>query len=384
MLCAEGSTCRLARGAGRADIAEALLDGRPDQRFSGTEPTVFSHQSEGCRGPQSLMTDSPHAPPRARHYPAATQSANLQRMIAAITGANGFIGRHVVQTFARAGWETRPIQRADFISGGLESLVHDADVVVHVAGATRAPTERELWTSNVELTSRVIAAAKRGGVKRLVYVSSQAAAGPAASDTPITEETLPAPVEAYGRSKLDAEHRVRASDVPHVIARPSAVYGPYDRDFLPVFRLARRGIAIHAGNRDQKFAIVHVRDLVDAIFRCAQEPSAAGQTFFFCNDAPVTWGDLFHAVADCMSKQLSMDVQIPVPMVALGAAVGDAYARLTGRTGLLTSHKVALSLPQYWLCSNAAARRDLGWTPQIDLASGLGETYRWYAANGRL
>ena len=83
-------------------------------------------------------------------------------MIAAITGANGFIGRHLVRRFDEAGWETRPVVRRDLDSDGVERLFAGADVVVHAAGATRAPTHTQLRASNIGLTRRVIEAARRG------------------------------------------------------------------------------------------------------------------------------------------------------------------------------------------------------------------------------
>src|SRR5512144_3001877 len=111
-------------------------------------------------------------------------------MIVAVTGANGFIGQHLVRRFSGAGWETRAVVRRDFEvnAGELERRFDGADVVVHAAGATRAPTVAGLRDSNVRLTARVIDAARRAGAGRLVVISSQAAAGPATSrDAPVTE-----------------------------------------------------------------------------------------------------------------------------------------------------------------------------------------------------
>ncbi|MGH9888812.1 MAG: NAD-dependent epimerase/dehydratase family protein, partial [bacterium] len=200
-------------------------------------------------------------------------------MIAAITGANGFIGQHLVRRFAEAGWETRPVVRRDFEAGKLEALFGGVDVVVHAAGETRAPTAMLLRASNVGLTRQVIEAARRGKAGRLVFISSQAAAGPAPSrETPTTESSPPTPREEYGRSKLEAERLVEAAvDLDPVILRPAAVYGPGDRDFLTMFRLARFGIALHPGNRDQWISIVHVDDVARAVVAAAADRRSAGR-----------------------------------------------------------------------------------------------------------
>jgi nucleoside-diphosphate-sugar epimerase len=307
-------------------------------------------------------------------------------MIAAITGANGFIGRHVVERFAADGWSVREIVRADIASGRVGELVSGADVVVHVAGATRAPSPAQLYDSNVELTRRMVRLSTESGVSRIIMISSQAAAGPSASpDERLTEDAPAAPIEAYGRSKLDAERVVQNAGgrLEHIIIRPASVYGPGDRDFLEMFRLARLRLAIHPGNRQQLISIVHVHDLIDGIASAAVS-AGANRTYFIANDGPVCWRDLFRLAAECAGRTIVADVNLPRPVVAAGAAVGDVLASLRGRAGLLTSEKATLAKPQYWVCSNERAKRELGFTPRIPLEAGLRETYDWYVSQGWL
>ncbi len=310
-------------------------------------------------------------------------------MIAAITGANGFIGQRVCERLAQGGWVVRAIVRRDFESGAFVEQFRGADVVVHAAGATRAPTRALLRTSNVALTERVVTEANRAGVGRFVLVSSQAAAGPATSrSTPLDETSTSAPVEAYGQSKLDAEEVVRQScTVPWTIVRPAAVYGPGDRDFLALFRLARHGVAIHPGNRTQWISIVHVDDVADAIGSCATQPPAVGRTFFVANDEPAQWHGLFRAAARAAGRshpELGFEIDVPRVVVRAGAALGDVYALVAGKAGLLTSRKVALSAQPFWLCSGALAKRTLGFAPRIQLQDGFVDTYRWYVAHNWL
>ncbi len=307
-------------------------------------------------------------------------------MIVAVTGANGFIGRHLCQRLASEGWTVRAGVRRDLQSDGLARLVTGADVVIHVAGATRAPTERELRDANVELTRRVASAAASAGVARFVYISSQAAAGPAPNkDEAITEALAPAPIEAYGRSKRDAEIVVREmSDLAHVIIRPAAVYGPWDRDFLTLFRLARRGIAVHPGNRAQWISILHVDDLVEGIVRASASAAPTHVTYFLANDEPAQWSELFALAAECAGQELRVDVEVPTALVNTGAVIGDIVAKLSGKAGLLTSEKAALSAPRFWICSNKSARRELNFEPRVSLREGFAATYAWYRSNGWL
>ena len=189
-------------------------------------------------------------------------------MIAVVTGANGFIGRHLCATLVQRGHETRPVVRADFTDNRFEQIVDGADVLIHAAGATRAPTRAKLRASNIDLTRRVLDVAKKAGVRRFVFVSSQAAAGPARSLAhPTREEDEPAPVEEYGVSSATPSGsfgtvvcRQRSSARRRCTVRATATS-------VRCSRSPHRGMAIHAGNRDQWISIIHVRDCVDGILR---------------------------------------------------------------------------------------------------------------------
>ena len=190
------------------------------------------------------------------------------------------------------------------------------------------------------------------------------------------------PVEPYGQSKLDAESIVTAqSEVPVVVVRPAAVYGPGDRDFLALFRLAKHGIAVHPANRDHWISIVHVADVADAVLRAATARMDQGRAFFIANDAPVQWSELFRLGAECAGTTLHVDANLPQLAVETGAMIGDLAARITGHASLMTSGKTALSRERFWVCSNDRARRELSFVPQVDLQTGMRETYAWYQMN---
>jgi len=270
----------------------------------------------------------------------------------------------------------------------LRRALAGTDVVIHAAGATRAPPPARLglMRANVGITRRV-ARAVAPGHATLVYISSQAAAGPAsAPNRAVREKDQPAPVEAYGASKLEAERAV-AEELDRKrwsVIRPVAVYGPRERDFVALFRAARKGVAVHPGNRAQSIAIVHVDDLVRGIMSAARERSAAGKCYFVGNASPVTWSDLYRAAAEACDDRIRFDVQIPGALVDAMGQLGDFHARFTGKAGLLTTQKIALAKPAWWHCSVEAAAADLGYVSRIPLQSGLRATYAWYRQAGWL
>lgn len=322
-------------------------------------------------------------------------------MIAVITGSTGFIGRHLVDALLEQGAEVRalarpetPRDRRDARIGYWEAdLLDDRSVrespvwtgathVFHLAGMTKARTLDQFRGGNVFPTANVLAAlAGRGGrPPRVVLVSSQAAAGPAsAADAPMRESDRPLPVEAYGRSKLQAEQAVvRYRDsLPVTIVRPSSVYGPGDRDFLNVFKQERRRVALRVVPRDHVLSLVHVRDVVRALRLAATTPAAVGRTYFVSGEAPVSWGELYDAIDEVVGTH-PIPVRVPSPLLRLVARGGDLVSAVTGRPLIANRNKAALARPRWWVCDPSRAREDLGWRAEVPLLDGLRETYTWY------
>jgi len=158
------------------------------------------------------------------------------------------------------------------------------------------------------------------------------------------------------------------------------VYGPRDRDFLRAFRMAARSIAIHAVPRHNRFSIVHVADLVDALLRAGDRPQAAGRTYNVANDAPVSWQELYDEVAAAASMVPALTVQLPMPAVAAAGYAGDVVSALTGWHTLANRHKTRLARPRWWLCDASRAHDELDWISAIPLQRGVRDTYLWYLA----
>ena len=329
-------------------------------------------------------------------------------MIAVVTGSNGFIGSHLVEALLQQDYHIRclDIQEARGRSaqdtriehytvdcGDLDALRQtqvftNADYVFHLAGVSKRVKLEEFRCGNVVTTGNVlqVLVEKNVRIKRFVYISTQAAAGPASSlDHPVTELSEPKPIENYGISKLEAEHVVRelAAQLPYTILRPGTVYGPRDVDFLAVFKQINRHMSVYPAYRTKYINIIFVTVLVNGMLQAARTPEAAGKTYFLCNDDPVMWQDIHRGIAGVQNKRV-FELDIPQCVVDVIAKILGLHSKITGYSGMVNSEKIALSRPKFWVCSPERAKRDFGFAARVPLLQGLETTYRWYVENGWL
>lgn len=316
-----------------------------------------------------------------------------------ITGATGFVGSHLVEALASRGVRARALVRASSDTslleehgfervvgslddaGSLRRAVAGAGTVLHLAAATRALDAAAFHRINAAGTEKLVTAVRaEAGDRRLVYLSSMAAAGPA-RDRPVRPGDEPRPLTVYGRSKLAGERAVLEGVGDAAVIRAPAVYGPGDRDLLPFFRLARLGVLPVVGPGDRRVQLIHVRDLVAAIIAAAEARHATG-TYHVAEPRAYTWGDVLTMVSLAVGRN-GIRVPIPAAGLKLAAAVSEGVARLTGRPVIFDREK-AKELLAEWLCDTAAARLELGFEASIPLAEGLQDTVAWYRARGWL
>jgi nucleoside-diphosphate-sugar epimerase len=320
----------------------------------------------------------------------------------AVTGATGFVGGHVARALRRSGHEltclVRQRARASaleaegcrLVRGSLEDeaalrdLVADAEAVVHVAGVVEAAGQAVLMRANRDATARLARAARAAGVARLVYVSSLSVTGPTVPGRPLDESGPPRPVTPYGRSKLAGEEAVREAGVPFTILRPPAVYGPGDRQFLRVFRLARFGVVPILGDGRQELSLVHAADLAGAVAAVLESPAAVGRVYHAAHSEIVTQRGLVAAIAAAAGRARPAVLPLPAGLVRVLLHVTGAAAGLAGRATVLGPDKAPELLAPAWTCSSQALARDTGWRATTPLVAGLAETARSYRQAGWL
>lgn len=316
-----------------------------------------------------------------------------------VTGGTGFIGSHLVEALVRSGHEVsalarspgkaeelgrlgaRPVRGDLRRAEGLQRAVERQEVVFHVAGLVKARSEAEYLRVNRDGTRRLAQAAAGAGVQRLILVSSLSAAGPAEPGRRRADDEPPAPVTAYGRSKLAAESAARESGMPATIVRPPMVYGPRDVEVLRVFRMAARGVALVFGDGGQELSAIYVEDLVGALIAVAKCDAARGRTYCACHPELFTSGEFVRAVGRAVGREVR-PLGLPANLVRAALSVTGAAAALAGRATLLNRDKANEFLAPAWTGDPAPLTRDTGWRAEVDLAAGLAATAVWYRRLG--
>jgi nucleoside-diphosphate-sugar epimerase len=321
-----------------------------------------------------------------------------------ITGATGFVGSHLLESYAAGEVALRALVRRPSDAASLEArglacvlgsleqeaalaeAVRGAEVVLHLAAATKGPSPEAYERTNAggtrALVQAMLAAAPRP--VRLVYLSSLAAAGPSMDGRPITHRHPPNPLTAYGRTKLEGERvcQEASGELEVVILRAPAVYGPGDRDVFLFFRLARYGIIPEFSGPPRTLQLIHVADLVRALQLAAVHEGARG-LYHVAEERAYAWKEVGRMVADAVGGR-ARTLRVPGALVKGAAALSEALADLVGRSTIFNRDKALELLAPGWLCETSDAFRDFGFRAEIPLQEGLRSTAAWYREQGWL
>jgi nucleoside-diphosphate-sugar epimerase len=320
-----------------------------------------------------------------------------------VTGGSGFLGWHAARALADAGATVRALVRGgsarrtgleeipvetvggDLSESGIPAAALDGcSVVVHAAGLVKARTLAEYREVNVGGTERVLEAARRACPDALfLYVSSQAAAGPARDARPVAENDPAKPVSWYGTSKREGEEAVaRLWPGPWIVLRPGVLYGPRDRGLLSYFQMARTGVLPVPAPRS-RVQIGSVEQAALAIARAARRTDLAGRTGFVCDPDPISLRDFARLVAGCSGRRVRL-VDLPDSAVRLAGALESVRETVTRRARPFNADKAREVLAGDWLCDAAPMRRELDLPPPTPLEDGLRATWAWYRKEGWL
>lgn len=276
---------------------------------------------------------------------------NSKKPLIALTGATGFVGRHLMADLSRRGYRLRILLRRpvpEFTTGeqvligdlaspvNLNEAMRGVDYVIHSAGIAHAMSGRpedDYRTINRDATRALALAARHAGVARFVFLSSvRAQCGPV-SDTPVGDDDVPRPTDPYGRSKLEAEEALAETGIPFAALRPALVYGPGVKGNLAaLFKLARKPWPLPFGAFRARRSLVGLENLAGAVAHVMTLNESPNRAFLVSDPEPVSLTEIITAYRAGLGRGPGL---IPVPPGMLGTAlrlVGKAEVaeRLTG------------------------------------------------------
>jgi nucleoside-diphosphate-sugar epimerase len=301
--------------------------------------------------------------------------------LAAVTGATGFVGPHLIAALARHGWKLRLLIRrwtplpslagvdAEIVWGDLSDepalrrLVDGADAVVHAAGVIKARRAEAFQAINRDGTARLSSVAPN---VPFLLLSSLAAREPRLSP--------------YAASKQAAEEVVARRTGPWLAVRAPAVYGPGDRETLAYFRMATRGFVLQPDRRDARLALIHVEDLAEALALALDRPlPAAIREIDDGRPGGYSHGDMAAAAAAALGRRIH-PLRISRRLMAMVAGLNG----LRPSDQILTPAKVRELFHADWTTHDRRLAAATGFTARYDLTGGFCHTIWWYREHGWL
>lgn len=279
-----------------------------------------------------------------------------------LTGASGFVGRHLLQDLLARGYRVRTAGRdmASILPGAehvaiadlgmpidWQPLLDGVDHIVHSAGLAHAdgdiPEER-YQAVNTQATLALARAAQAAGIRRFVFLSSiRAQSGPIASQ-PLTEAATPAPTDSYGRSKLAAEQGLAGLDLNWIALRPVLVYGPgVKANMAALLKLARLPLPLPLGGLAAKRSLLAIENLAEAVAFALTPACPARRSYIVADPEPLSVAQMLAAIRSGLGRRPGL-IPIPSSLLALTARLvgrGGAYERLAN--GLVASPATLIS-----------------------------------------
>ena len=332
-----------------------------------------------------------------------------------VTGAPGWLGTTLVEALVRGktfrsiqseprrvrciadpGADLAPLQalgdaveivRADVRDReAMRGACNGATTVYHAAGIIHPRRVGDLYEVNVTGTRHLLDEAIGAGAKRFVLVSSNSPAGLNESASRLmTEEDPPRPYLNYGLSKLQAEWLVndahRAGRIEAVVLRPCWFYGPNQpARQTRFFRMIQGGRPIVIGRGDNLRSMSYVDNAVQGLLLAGARAEAAGRTYWVTDRRPYSFIEIIQTVA----KLLGVDAR-PRYLPTFGSDVARLADSLLQMAGLYNQEiHVAGELAASIAVSIDAARRDLGYEPEIELEEGMRRSIEWCRSRGML
>lgn len=310
-----------------------------------------------------------------------------------VTGATGFIGRHLVsalsktypvRSLVRKSSDITPLKDLNVQLAFGDLLVKDSigpaldgiDLVYHLAGEVYARRKRDFYNGNVLATQNLLDACKEKSTKRIIFLSSIGVYKPADKGTLLTEESECKPLTIYGKTKLQAEALIKRCNIPWVIVRGPIIYGPYqppvvNRLFLDAF-IKRKMYTV--GKGDNPRSLCFIGNLVDGLMLLANKKEANGKIYILSDDSPYAVDEVIRAISGAIGQEVKM-AHLPKLLGNISWQINNLMGKLFD---LYFIELYAMKTMQlHWECDIRKAKNEIGYNPHFNLEMGIRSTIDW-------
>ncbi len=319
-----------------------------------------------------------------------------------ITGAGGFIGSFLVEEALKRNYEVyagiRKTSNIEYLTDSRIKLIeldfldtaHLAqqicdlpifDYVIHNAGTTKAFNKKDYFITNYQYTRNIvnILISQKKVAEKFIYMSSLAAYGPGdpLQNTSISSTDIPKPVTSYGKSKLESERFLSLlTSFPHIIIRPTVVYGPREKDLFTVFKLINNNLELIVGFKSQQLTFIYVKDLVKAVFQ-TMESNVVNKSYFVSDGKVYDAQSLGNIIKEQLDKK-TLRIYFPTTLVRVIAFFSEASKYITRKQPVLNFDKVNELESLNWNCDTKPLIEEFNFKPEYCLNKGVSETIEWY------
>ena len=321
----------------------------------------------------------------------------LERVL--VTGATGFTGGHLCRRLARDGYPVRALVRdcasePELRREGIEPVLGDlrdprfleravegVTVVYHIAALFRQEnvSRKEMWETNVQGTRNMLDAAIKAGVRRFVHCSTVGVHGDI-KNPPANERAPYGPGDHYQESKTEGERVVLSygaeGRLPIVIFRPGGIYGPRDLRFLKLFKAIKNKRFIMLGSGEVLYQLIYIDDLIEGILLCGTKQNAIGNVYILTGKEPTTLNHVVHVIAEVVGVHPTR-LRFPVTPVYVAGLACELICKPFGINPPLYRRRVDF-FRKTRSFDISKAKTELGFNPNVDLATGIGLTAKWY------
>jgi len=322
-----------------------------------------------------------------------------------ITGATGFIGRHLVQALIQEGRDVRCLVRGTSTKGNFKNLdleliygdlldkhslkeaVKGINVIYHLGGEVYSPRVENYYNVNIQGTKNLLDACLDVAIERFIFFSSISAMGPNQNHKkPLEEEDPYNPISPYGISKYQCEQFISSFSqkfkLPVIIIRPPVVYGPGINNssrVLSLLRMVRKGKIIIPGDGKQRISLCYIKNLIDGILLTEKKAHLILNKYILTDQRAYNYNEIIDTIAKEMKIKLS---KFYVPQVVIQKSICfiQLFRRLLGLPPSVNLARLEEGTHS-WECDISKAKKELGYHPKIEIEEGLKTTIQWCQEN---